>query len=413
MSLGSSNLSAAFNRTDLDELYKVHYKEMHDETFNTNGPLWNKIKKTSDFTGKQLQFPVPTGYSLSAGSGSLPETVLAPYGDVTITPKKMYATARIDRESIMASLSDKGAFVKLLTENAFKAVQADTWNHNRALFSDGTGKLGAVKTSSGVTDNGAGNYSVIVGDGASTFKEANFEENMLINFGTGTDKFIVQTVTASTRVIVVQRQSGGTDVPVDGAAIYMQGSKDNDIYGLKVLDSTAGSPTTLYGVTVGRRWKAYNSQIAYGASLTVEVMNQQMIGVEKQSGTVPDTIVTSFAQYEKILNMLEDKKRFQLVDVPAKGAKASLSYSGVKFQSSRGSIDIFPDKFCDDDRMYFLNSKYITYFRRPQSGWVKDDIGGNGYLRVVGEDQFEARHATYGQLFIALPYHAVLGGLTV
>lgn len=410
MSLAASDLSKAFNRTDLDALYKIHYKEMHEETMNTSTPTWNRIAKTSDFTGKKLEFPVPQGWALSAGSGSLPETVLLPLGDVQIEPKKMYATGRIDRESIMASLNDKGAFVKLLTENARQVVEADKWNHNRAFFGDGTGKLGTTKASGAITDNTGGNFSVIVGEGASTFKEANFEENMLVNFGTGTDKFKVVSVTPSTRTIVVQRQAGGSDVPAVATAIYMQGSKDNDIMGLKILDLTS---TTAYGVAVGRRWKAYNELLAYNAALSVEVMNKAMIGVEKQCGQVPDTIVTSYAQYEKILNFLEDKKRFSLVDVPAKGSKASLSYSGVKFQSSRGAIDIFPDKFCEDDRMYFLNSKHIKYYRRPQSGWVKDDIGGNGYLRVAGEDQFEARHATYGQIFIALPFHGVVDGLTV
>lgn len=408
MSIGS-NLNKAFNSVDLEQLYKIDYRKYYDETFNTNTPVWDRIKKTSDAGGKYIEFPAPLGYVGGVGSGSLPESTLADYGDCKVNFKKVYATAKIDRFSIMASKGDSKAFVKLLTENAKKTVQADVWNHNRMLFGTGDGKLGTTKASGAVTDNTGGNYSIIIGEGASTFKEANFEENMLVNFGTGTDKFEIQTVTPSTRTIVVQRQAGGTDVPTTSQAVYLQGSKDNDLHGLyEILTKTS---STAYNVNVGRRWQAYQ-RLSYGAALTVEVMNNVMIGVEKQSGQVPNTIVTSYAQYEKILNFLEDKKRFALANTSSK-SKPSLSYSGVKFQSSRGEIDIFPDKFCDDDVMYFLNTDHIVYYRLPDSGWVKDDIGGNGYLRAVGEDAFEARHATYGNIFIAPPFHGIVTGLTV
>jgi hypothetical protein len=169
----------------------------------------------------------------------------------------------------------------------------------------------------------------------------------------------------------------------------------------------------MYNVTVGRRWQAY--QYAAAAGITTDIMNKAMIKVEKKVGVAPDVICTSFAQYEKLLNLLEDQKRYQMTTMApkAKNMQATVSFEGIQFMSSRGAVKIFPDKFCEDDRMYFLNSEHIIYHRRPNSGWVKEDIGGNGYLRVVDEDMFEARLATYGNLFIALPFHAVVTGLTV
>jgi len=341
------------------------------------------------------------------GSGSLPESCPADYADVTITSKKVYATDKVDRETILASLGTEAAFVQAMAECIKKVVEADKWNHSRILFGNSDGSLGTIGTN-GVTDNGSGDYDIVIS--AATWKEANWEENMFVNFGTGTDKFVINDVDPDTRTIGIQRQSGGSNVPTAADVVYMQGSKDNDPYGLKdVLDATTG---TYYNVKISRKWKAYQRAVTVGIS--TPIMNKAMLQIEKKTGLVPDIIVTSCVQFEKILNFLEDQKRYSMAELAPKAAnlKGRVSFKGVEFMSANGPVKIFWDRFCEDDRMYFLNSEHITYHRRPRSGWVKDDIGGNGYLRVAGEDAFEARFATYGQIFIAPTFHGVVTGLT-
>lgn len=410
----ASNLQTAFDYTsvDVDGLFKTKFGQYYQNAFNTSTPLWNEVTKRDDFTGKRMEFPVPTSYKGGVGSGSLPEANNPIYSDVAFTPKKVYARDLIDRESIMAAMTDEGAFVRAIAESIKKIVEADLWNHNRILFGNGDGSLGTTKSSGAVTDNTGGNYSVIIGDATADFKEANFEEQMFVNFGSGTDLFEITSITSSTRTIVVQRQAGGTDVPTTSQVVYMQGSKDNDPSGLKeILDATSGSK---YGVTVSRKWQAYQEDVSTG--LTTDLMNKVMTRVEKKVGVPPNMIVTSYVQFEKLLNLLEDQKRYNLISEKPKGyenVKGVVSFNGVQFMSSRGSVRIFPDKFCEDDRMYFLNTDNIVYYRRPKSGWVKEDIGGNGYLRVADEDQFEARLATYGQIFIPPTFHGRIKGLTV
>lgn len=401
-----TNLETAFNLTDLDALFKIKYGKYHDNVFNTATPAWNEIKKTSDFVGKKLELPVPLGYKGGVGSGTLPETNNAEYGDLIMFRKKMYATDQVDRETIMAASSDIGAFTRAMAECIKKTVEADVWNHTRVLFGNGDGSLGTVDS---VTDNGSGNYDVVIN--SATWKEANFEENMFVNFGSGTDLFDVQSVTPSTRTVVVQRQAGGTNIPTAADVCYMQGSKDNDPHGLKqVTDATS---STLYNITVGRKWQSYQEDVS-SLGLTTDLMNKVMTRIEKKVGTPPNMIVTSYIQYEKLLNLLEDQKRYQLYSQSPKGyekMQGVMSFNGIQFMSSRGAIRIFPDKFCEDDRVYFLNTNYITYHRAPNHGWVKEDIGGNGYLRVAGEDKFEARLATYGNLLIIPTFQGRIKGL--
>ncbi len=399
MSISTTNLGAVYglNDSNTDGLFKTKFLELYDETFNTSQPTWNLIPKTNDFKGKRLEFPVPTGYMMGIGSGSLPELRTNPYGDVQITSKKVYAVNRIDRESVMASLGDDGAFVRLMAEAVKRTAQADAWNHNRILFNDGTGSLGTI--GSAPTAIGGGVWDIVIS--TATFKEANWEEGCLVNIGaTSEDLFLVTAITVSTRTIRVQRQAGGTTTPANSDVVYLQGSRNNDPMGLKILDATGG---TAYGVTVGRRWQA--TQIAAGAAISEALLNRLMITVEKNCGKTPNVAVTSYKQYELLLNLFVSQKRYNL---DKGGVKGRISMSGIEFIGSQGVMNIFPDKFCEDDRFYALNTKYIKNFRRPNTGFVKEDIGGQGYLRVVDADQFELRHATYEEIFFALPFHGVM-----
>lgn len=402
MTISGTNLAAEFDyrNTQVDGLFKTSFGELYTETFNTAAPTWEAIPKTNDFTGKRLEFPVPIGYMMGIGSGKLPEWRPSNYGDVSITAKRIYAVHRVDRESVVASQSQEGAYVRLMAEAVKRTSQSDAWNHNRMLFNDGSGSLGTIGTTA-VTALGNGLYDMIIS--AATFKEANWEEGCLVNIGTGNqDLFLVTAVTVSTRVIRVQRQAGGTQVPVDSAVVFMQGSENNDIQGLRILDATSGSA---YGVPLSRRWQA--TQISAGASISEALLNRLMITTEKICGKAPILGVTSYKQYELLLNTQIPYKRYD------KGGNGRLGMPGIDFYGSQGTMSIYPDKFCEDDRFYALNPKYIKYFRRPNTGFVKEDVGGQGYLRVIDEDQFELRHATYGELFIALPFQGVMTGLAL
>lgn len=403
----TSNLHTAFDyRTNADPLFKIKFLKYYENVFNSKRPTWSQIKKNNSFVSKKLEFPVPTTYKGGVGSGSLPESKPATYADCIITSNRVYATDKVDRESIVASIGSEAAFVEAISECIKKVVEADTWNHARILFNDGTGSLGTIDS---VTDNGGGDYDIVIT--AATWKEANWEENMFINITTtGTEKFQIDTVTPSTRTINLQRQAGGVQVPVGSDVCYLQGSYNNDPEGLKgVCDAVGG---TKYGVSISRKWQSYQ-RAAGGIGISTPILNKAMLTVEKKVGVAPDLIVTSYTQYEKILNLLEDQKRYTMATMEPKAAnlQGRVSFKGVEFMSSQGPVKIFPEQFCEEDRAYFLNTDHIEYHRRPKSGWVKDDIGGNGYLRVADEDAFEARFATYGEIFIVPTFQGVVTGL--
>lgn len=419
---------ANFNLTDASALFKIKYEKLSENVYNSANVLLGRVKKSYSFTGKQLSIAVPQSFSGGVGSGSLPTANAATYSDAQITAKKMYAVVEIDRESIKAAMSDEGAFVRATKEVVKKGVESFMRNLSRSLFNDGTGKLG---TSEAVSSGGARDLLAADSDGhiivpIASMKESNFEERDLVDVivdaaastGAGTTISGVEviavdpdndTVTLSKDKVVLGNFEDGSG-NLQSADIYMQNSKDKDPQGLKgICDATSG---TAYNISVKRRWKSKQKDVAGAHAISTDLLNEMMLGVEKQCGKSPNLIICSYKQYEKILNLLEDQKRYEVKTRSGLKSKsgADISFSGVEFMSSSGPVGIFPERFVEDDRIYFLNDNHIHIYHRPDFGWFDDD--GTVFLRKSNSDAYEARYGGYLECYINPCFHGVLSGLT-
>ena len=401
---------AQFSLTTASNLFKIKYGKLAENTYNSANVLLGRVKKDFTFVGKRMDIAVPTSFSGGVGSGSLPVANYAAIQDAVISAAKMYAVGQVDRESVKAASTNEGAFIELTKFSTQKAVESWMRNMSRTLFNDGTGKLG-VSTAAAAGGSAAAPTIVI---SSASWKEANWEEKDYIMIDSATNAYStsniweVTAVDPATRTITLARISGSVDLTADTGAktVYMQYSKDNDPMGLKgVLDATSGS---LYSVSVGRRWQAGSQIAAGGAGITPDLLNQAMMEIQRKSGKVPNLIITSFTQFRKLLNILEDQKQY-LLDPRASDLVGKISFKGIEFMSAAGSIGVFPERFCEDDRVYLLNDNYMTIYHRPSFGFFDDD--GTVFLRDAGSDSYSFRYGGYLQSYIVPSYHGVISGL--
>lgn len=392
----------SFSLSSASALFKNKYEKLSEKVYNSKNVTLGRVKKSFNFVGKQMNIAIPQSFSGGVGSGSLPQANTAVYGDAVITAKKVYAVVEIDRESIKAAMKDEGAFVRATKEVVEKGVESYMRNMSRILFNDGSGNLGTLAANA--TGSAAAPVCVI---SDATWKEANFEEQDIIDGDSSV--FEISEVDPSAKTVTLARLSGSEDLTATGSGtiLHMQNSSGNDPEGLKgVLDATTG---TKYGITVARRWQAYQLG-ASSATISADLMNKTMLNVEKKCGKAPNLIVTSYKQYEKLLNIIEDHKRYSL-DPRDKSLKGKISFSGLEFMSTAGPIGIFAERFCEDDRMYFLNDNHIHIYHRPDFGWFSDD--GTVFLRKASSDEYEARYGGYLQAYINPNFHGVITGLNV
>jgi hypothetical protein len=361
-----------------------------------------------------MDIAVPTSFAGGVGSGSLPTANFSATEMAEISAKKMYSVIQIDRESVKASAQSEGAFVEMTKYAVQKGVESWMRNMSRALFNDASGSLGAGDGATNVTGAGTSGSPYVVVIGAASWKESNWEEKDFVNYQSETTQLEVIEVVPATRTVKLVGTSAGLAALVAAPGpvpttnkFYMQNSLNNDPAGLKgILDKTPGVGVQAYGIDVQRRWQS-TQLAAGGAGLTTDLMNQQMLEIQRKCGKVPNLIITSFTQYRKLLNVLEDQKRYQL-DPRSKDLVGKVSFSGVEFMSSAGPVGVFPERFCEDDRMYMLNDNFIEIHHRPDFGWFDDD--GSVFLRTSG-DAYEARFGGYLETYIVPPFHGVISGL--
>lgn len=391
----------------VSDLFKTVYGKLAEATFNTSFPALSQIKmEDMGFGGLNKQFPQPLTFGGSVGAGTLPTANRAEWGTVTLTRKKVYARLLVDRETIYAAKDDKAAFIRGTKEYVRKAVESYTRNTNRILFGDGGetgapadgGRLGTIA-------------SVINADPVftltmdSSFKAANFEERDYVNVEAGSDVFEVTSVDPALKEVVITRIGAGAQVPAATEDVYMQNSRGNEPTGLKaVCDATAGS---LYGIPIQRRWQA-EQKAAGGEGIGPDLLNEVILKMNEKNGKNPNLIMMSYVQYRKYLDLLEDQKHYHLRPTDER-FQGKVSFTGIQFLSSTGIIPVLPERFIEDDRVYFLNTRFIQMHRAPGFGWFDDD--GTVLLRSANDDSYEARYGGYWEFFINPAEQGVITGL--
>lgn len=397
---------AQFSLTTQSALFKTKFGKLSENAYNSANPILGTIKKSYDFVGEDMKVAVPTFFAGGVGSGILPTANPASAVKATITSKRVYATTEIQREALKASSSDEGAFVEAMKWNVQKTVEAYNRNASRIIFGDGTGALG---TTTAANATGTATLPVITISAAS-WVEGHWEENDYVNVSLDlTSVFGIIAVDPVAKTISLSRISGTLDLTADATAkiVYMQNSKDADPIGLKgVLDATTGQ---LYGVTVQRRFQA--TQVAAGGSgISTDIMNELISKIMFKCGKAPKLIVTSYTQMRKIKNFLEDQKIYQ-IDPRASELKGKISWSGIEYLANGSKLAIIEDRMCPDDRMYALNTDFITCYHRPDFGWFDDD--GTVFLRQTNDDAYGARYGGYYQNYIIPSFHGVVTGLAI
>lgn len=426
---------SSFSLVTATNVFKRKFWKMSDAVFNASNVTWSRINKNSDFVGKDMFVSNPLSFSGGVGSGALPTANVGKYEGSIINAKRVYAVAQVEREAIKASESSEGAFVKAMQETVKKTLESFMRNCSRQLFADGSGVLAkgaGASAAAAVSGAGTTGSPFLITLTSSTFFDANLEERDLVQIGTGAAadnsgaavencfleitavdvvNYTVSLVTVSGTPTRLLALVAGTAKFATTDIIVMQNSYQNDLTGLRGISnaSFAGSGT-LYNVPVQRRWSMIvkdNGSVA----ISVDLINQQMLQIERVSGKVPNLIVCGFKQFQKLLALHENQKRYNLSPKDSKYA-GQFSFDGLQFMSTAGIVPVVYDRFVKDDEIWLLNDNYITMTMRPGGAqWFEED--GTVFLRDTGSDSYSARYGLYGELYIIPTFHGHIKNLAV
>jgi len=389
---------AQANLTSLDATMKYKYGPSIEDLVNKKTLLLDRInQRKKKFPGKLWVQPkmLATGGGIGARSGAsptLPTAGRTVQEELQATAKKLYARLDIDREAIIAGRKSEQVFIDS-TKHEIKA-KADRFalDLNRQFYGNGGGSLGLV--SSAVT--GASGTIVVT---AATWNQNYFMEGDRIQLyadNSGVPGALIGSSTVSTISSIAPSTRTLTFDSVDASAaagqhIVLEGNANNELTGFAShIDDQSSTIHNINKTTYFRARGVY--QDASSASVSVDLMNQlvqQMVSVSVEQ---PKMVITSPKQWRLISQLLENAKIYYAKD----SDKGKFGFGALEYISPLGVLPVYADRFCPQEKMYFVNPESFQFIQREDFGWFDED--GSVLQRQATTDAYEARYGGYSEL---------------
>jgi hypothetical protein len=320
-------------------------------------PLLAKIKQTdSNIWGKDIiklaPFGINGGIGAGTETGALPTPAGNSYVQFKTALKNLFGRIEISDKAVRASSNAGGAFVNLLADEMEGLVKASTFNLGRMVYGDGTGLLAEV-----TAEAGAESASVVVDD------TRNLIEGMVVDIFDTEGNVVV----SGKRITFVDRQAKTvylgiiSKVVPQGAKLYVQGSKDNEITGLEAIFGNGN----LYGLN--RTDYPWLKPYVNDASVPMDDVTLQTTidAIEDKAGSEVDFIACSRSARKAYEQYLTYYRRNIDVAELAGGFKA-ITFNG---------IPVVADRFIKEGTAYLLNTKDFALHQLCDWQWLEGEDG--------------------------------------
>ena len=382
-------------------------KELYDDQkianlVYKNNPFLAMVPKMEEFGGKYM--PIPLIINTSQGrsatfSSAQSQQTAATVESFALTRTQNYSIAQIDNQTMLASKTDKMAFINGATVVIDGAIRALTNSLATQIFRSGTGTIGQVSAAGINATTG-----LITLTNASDV--VNFEVNMTLN-GSNTDggsvyvaPLYVVAVNRSAGTITVNTSMGGTGsitVPSGwGALSYLlvQGDLNLGLKGLSAwIPQSTPTSAAFFGVDRSVDPTRLGGVRYDGSQQSIEEALIDASLLVAREGGLPDVCITNYASYAALEKSLGAKAQYISFDGPAK-----LYYPGILINGAAGQIKVFPDRSCPAKTAFLLQMDTWKLYSLGPAPHIAKYADGLEMLRVYNSDAAELRVVSYAQL---------------
>jgi hypothetical protein len=388
-------------------LKELYFGQVPENLVYKQNPALALLQKKTDAVGKSI--PIPLIYGVTQGrSGTFANAQAnqSPLAAVEfqVTRVTDYALATIDQHVMLASKSDKGAFVDGLKTHVDGAFRSASNSAASSIFRSGTGTIGSYAS---------GGISTGVITLQTPADVVNFEINQVLNVhasdggakvASSVDGFVIAVDRSAGTITVALTQGGSAINPTNwptAATTYLTTAGDLNAkmsgFSAWIPDS---APTSSAFFTIDRTKDTVRlGGLRYdGTAQPVEEALVDAAGLAAREGGSPDTAFCSFATYTALSKSLGSK--VQYVDLQGPG---QVGFRGIRVNGAAGEIKVIPDRNCRQNRVFLLQMdtwKLLSINDVPHLFMYADGLEA---LRVYNADAAEARVGYYAQLACSAP----------
>ena len=376
-------------------------KEYYDDQKVENlaydrNPTLTMMPKDTKATGKYV--PVPVVYETSQGNsatftnaqGNQTPELLAEF---LVTRVSDYSLATLTQEAMLASMDEKGSFIKFAKDYVDKAIQASGNRASTMLFRSGTGSRGAIATG-GITSGviTLSNPSDVVNFGKNQTLTAHATDGGAARAALG--YVIERNVTAGTITVSATAIGGVAGSPSLWAAgdfIGVQGDLNAVMKGFSGwLPSTAPSGSdSFFGVNRSSESRLYGLYYD-GDSEPIEEAIIDSALFNAREGGQPCHFITNFGSYAALSKALGARREF--VNLETDGG---IKFRGIKLIGPNGDIECFADRSCQPATGWLLQMNTWKLYSLNAVPFIFKYDDGLTALRVANADASEVRVGFY------------------
>lgn len=345
-------------------------------------PFFNAIVKTSENVyGKDVKIAIAkggmAGVVAGAEDGELPSPRSNRYYGVTLPLKNVYGTIEISDKALRASGNAAGAFVNLLNAEMEGLVAGAKANFARMLYGDGNGLICTVASKKS-------DHVLAVNSAKSFFK------GMKVTVGASTPfEATITAVDTESKLVTLDKDCNGVTF-AGGEKISLAGAEGNEIIGLSgIFDGNK-----LYGYDKSNE-AYFNPFVKHCSktSLTEGDIIDVIDGLEEASDGKVNMILCSHKVRKQIAKLMTSSRRI------VNTAEIAAGYSSIVIND----VPVYADKFCPDDRIYFVNTEDFVLNQLCDWAWLEDE-GGRILKQVAGKAAYSATLVKYAELICKKPF---------
>lgn len=382
-------------------LLKVWYKDGVENLLWRNSPVLKKIQKTK-VEGKEQAMAVLYSRGGAVASDFLVAEAKAAKNvknaEFKVTPGQLFSVFSYNAKEVQASLSKRGAYMKIAGNKAFAATEALRKTLALSLYGRGYGEIAKYNTVGTVFTTSAAQITLPVDAVAKIDVDSTILFKTHLN-DADTSAVMKATVTAiddDDKVTIVPAAGYTT---VGGEFIVLEGSVDGSGNPLMPMGLDGWLPIVNLrkdGVS-DTNWSSYISTPFFNVTRSVAPnrlagqfyaetsssakMKDAVTALLKKvrrAGGVPDMIILNDEDWYELAKEIETTNTL-FTQTENKGKKkATMGFSDFAAGFSTSWVDnIYDDPYCPKGKFYILDSAYVEYFVYTNAEKVNDGIADN------------------------------------
>ena len=387
----------------IENLLKTWYKDGVESLFFRTSPVVKNINKTR-VEGKEQAFAAMYGRGGAVSSKATQATAKslanAKNAEFKVTPGQRFSVFTYNLKEVQASLSKRGAYMKIAGNKAFAAAQALRSTLAADFYGRGYGEIAVLGTANATAVAAVANAGdpVTIELPDSAIMKIDVDSDLVLKTSVSdTTEHGLFTVTAingnkvtgnmntlyasaaATNVIALRGSmdaSGNANAPmgIDGWLPIVGGRDDSN------ADWAAYKSTTFFNVNRSVNVEALMGSYYYDATNTKLAQDVEgLLRKVRRHGSEADMIVMNDADFQKLADEIQASNTYFTQTSTRSRREANIGIDKLSASFSTNYIDlIYDDPFCPEGKFYVLDKASVEFWSYTNAETIQNDgIEGN------------------------------------